>query len=226
MVYIARRVAPTALLPTDPGYGTAAQERRPTVLVSDWTPRTTGPHDENVEVYSNCEQVELFLNGKSLGVKPHPTDDSPRVWNVPFAPGTLKAIGMSMGKEAATYELRTAGRPTQILLSADRASIAPIWDDVSYVTVKVGDENGSIVPDANDLISFKIGGPGVIAAVDSADNNSHEFFQADVRRAYRGVCFVMIKARAAKGKITIEASAPGLKSGAAIIDAVALRKSK
>ena len=218
MVYIARRVAPTALAPTDPGYGTAAQERRPTVLFSDWTPRNRDPHDENVEVYSNCEQVELFLNGKSLGVKPRPTDDSPRVWSVPFAPGTLKAIGMNVGKQAATYELRTAGRPTQILLSADRASIAPIWDDVSYVTATVADDNGVIVPNANDLISFKIGGPGVIAAVDSADNNSHEPFQATARRAYRGGCFVIIKAIAA-GKMTLEASGSGLKSGSVIIDA-------
>ena len=225
MVYVARRVAPTALLPTDPGYGTAAQERRPTVLFSDWTPRNPGPHDENVEVYSNCEQVELFLNGKSLGVKPRPTDDSPRVWSVPFAPGTLKAIGMNVGKQAATYELRTAGRPTQILLSADRASIVPMWDDVSYVTATVADDNGVIVPNANDLISFKIGGPGVIAAVDSADNNSHEPFQATARRAFPGRCFAMVKA-IASGRIMLAASAPGLKNGSVTINAVALRKPK
>ena len=223
MVYIARRVAPTALLPTDPGYGTAAQERRPTVLFSDWTPRNPGPHDENVEVYSNCEQVELFLNGKSLGAKPRPADDAPRVWNVPFAPGMLKAIGANFGKEAATYELRTAGRPTRILLSVDRASIAPIWDDVSYVTATVADDNGVILPNSNDLISFKIGGPGVIAAVDSADNNSHEPFQATARRAHRGRCFAMIKATAA-GKIALEASAPGLKNASVIIDVIAAKK--
>jgi len=167
--------------------------------------------------------VELFLNGKSLGAKPRPTDDSPRLWNVPFAAGTLKAIGTNGGRESATYELRTAGKPTQILLTADRARVAPIWDDVSYVTVVVADNNGVIVPNANDLISFKISGPGVIAAVDSADNSSHEPFQATARRAYRGGCFVMIKAIAA-GKITLEASAPSLKSSSAIIDAIAAKK--
>ncbi len=226
MVYIARRVAPTALLPTDPGYGTAAQERRPTALFSDWTPRTTGPHEENVEVYSNCEQVELFLNGKSLGAKPRPTDVSPRVWSVPFTPGTLKAIGMNGGRESATYELRTAETPARILLAADRARVAPLWDDVSYVTVVVADENGGLVPNANDLISFKISGPGMIAAVDSADNNSHESFQATVRRAYRGVCFVMIKATAVTGKITLEASSSGLKGSSVIINAIAAQKAR
>src|SRR5260370_9747010 len=99
MVYIARRVAPTALLPTDPGYGTPAQERRPQVLFSDWTPRNIEPHDENVEVYSNCEQVELFLNGKSLGTKPRPADDSTRIWTVPFAPCTLPDPRANIGRQ-------------------------------------------------------------------------------------------------------------------------------
>src|SRR6266496_360589 len=220
MVYIARRVAPAQLLPTDPGYGTPAQERRPQVLFSDWTPRNIEAHDENVEVYSNCEQVELFLNGTSLGAKPRPADDSPRVWNVPFAPGTLRATGSNGGRAIANYELRTAGKPSQILLAADRGTIAATWDDVSYVTVPVADPNGVIVPNAQDLVTFKIAGPGIIAAVDSADNNSHEPFQASERRAYQGRCFVMIKSTSASGRITLAASAPGLKSSSITITAV------
>ncbi len=223
MVYIARRVAPTQLLPTDPGYGTPAQERRPQVLFSDWTPRNIEPHDENVEVYSNCEQVELFLNGKSLGAKPRPADDAPRVWIVPFVPGTLRAVGSNGGRVIANYELRTAGKPAQIQLSADRASIAPIWDDVSYVAVTVTDNNGVIIPNANDSISFKISGPAFIAAVDSADNNSHESFQATDRRAYQGRCFVMVKSTSASGKITVTASAPGLKTSSITVTAADLK---
>jgi len=224
MVYIARRVAPAQLLPTDPGYGTPAQERRPQVLFSDWTPRNIEAHDENVEVYSNCEQVELFLNGTSLGAKPRPADDSPRVWNVPFAPGTLRATGSNGGRAIANYELRTAGKPSQILLAADRGTIAATWDDVSYVTVTVADPNGVIVPNAQDLVTFKIAGPGIIAAVDSADNNSHEPFQASERRAYQGRCFVMIKSTSASGRITLAASAQGLKSSSITITAVDRRK--
>src|SRR6266851_1934828 len=224
MVHIARRVAPAQLLPTDPGYGTPAQERRPQVLFSDWTPRNIQPHDENVEIYSNCEQVELFLNGKSLGPKPRPADDSPRVWNVPYSPGTLRAIGSNSGWAVAKYELRTAGKPGQILLAADRGTLTPSWDDVSDVTVTVADRNGVIVPNAHDLITFKIAGPGIIAAVDSADNNSHEPFQASERRAYQGRCFVMIKSTLASGRITLAASAPGLKSSSITITAVDRRK--
>ncbi|HYJ45820.1 MAG TPA: glycoside hydrolase family 2 TIM barrel-domain containing protein, partial [Pyrinomonadaceae bacterium] len=213
MVHITRRVAPTPLGPTDPGYGTAAEERRPQVLLSDWTPRNASAHEETVEVYSNCERVELFLNGKSLGTKERPADDSPRVWKVAFAPGVLRAVGSNGGKAAATHELRTAGRPARILLNADRQTLAPAWDDVVYVTATVVDAHGIIVPDANDLITFKVRGPGAVAAVDSADNNSHEPFQATERRAYQGRCFAMLRASASGGRITLTASSPGLAAG-------------
>jgi beta-galactosidase len=211
---IARRVAPTVLTPTDPGYEPTPQ-RRPQVLFSDWTPRTDKAHNENVEIYSNCEQVELFLNGQSLGTKPRPVDDSPRNWSVPFATGTLKAVGMSGGKIVATDELRTAGKPVRILLTADRSQLAPVWDDVSYITATIVDENGVIVPNASNLISFKLAGPGIIAAVDNADNASHEPFQATERRAYQGRCFALLKANAARGRLTLSASAQGL-AGASI----------
>ena len=212
MVYITRRVAPTPLAPTDPGYGTSAEERRPQVLLSDWTPRNkTIQHEENVEVYSNCEQVELFLNGKSLGTKARPVDDSPRNWNVPFVAGTLKAVGMNAGRVVATHELRTAGKPAKIVLDADRDTLAPVWDDVVYVAARIVDASGVLVPDAGNPITFKVtAGPGRIAAVDSADNNSHEPCPASGRKAYQGLCFAMLKADAPSGRITIAATSPGL----------------
>ena len=219
MVYAARRVAPTPMLPTDPGYD-PAQERRPQVLFPDWTPRNTNAPEEEVEVYSNCEQVELFLNGKSLGQKTKPGDDSPRSWKVPFTPGTLRAVGINKGQIVASNELRTAGKPAGIALAVDRNVLTPGWDEVVYVTATVVDENGVMVPNAAELITFTTSGPGVIAAVDSGNNNSHEPFQASERRAHQGRCFAMLKATAASGRITIKASAPGLKSSSITIAAV------
>jgi len=221
MVFITRRAAPTPLAPTDPGYGTVAEEKRPQVLFPDWTPRQLSAHEENVEVYSNCEQVELFLNGRSLGAKARPADDAPRNWLMPFEAGTLKAVGMNKGRVVATHELRTAGRPARIMLTADRAGLAPVWDDVSYVTATVVDSNGVVVPGANDLIKFKASGPGRIAAVDSADNNSHEPFQAEQRRAYQGRAFALVKATGPRGRITVVATASGLGGGSITINAVA-----
>jgi beta-galactosidase len=233
MVYIARRVAPTPLLPTDPGYS-PVPDRRPQVLFSDWTPRNLEAHEENVEVYSNCDEVELFLNGVSLGKQSRPADDSPRIWKVQYATGTLLAVGKNYESidgyrrsdgsaptgtmkgllKAATYELRTAGPPAKIILTPDRNSVGPTWDDVVYVTATVVDANGVLVPISADLIAFKVSGPGVIAAVDSGNNTSHEPFQASERKAYQGRCFAIIKASSAKGRITLSASAPGLQGSA------------
>jgi beta-galactosidase len=211
MVYIARRVAQTPKLPTDPGYDPVA-ERRPQVLFSDWTPKNSGPHEENVEIYSNCEEVELFLNGKSLGVKAKPADDSPRNWTVNFEAGSVKAIGKNGGKAVAVYELRTAGKPSKIMLSVDKPSIANNWDEVAFVTVSVTDDSGTLIPDAADLITFKTEGAGTLAAVDSADNSSIESYRGTTRRAFQGLCYAILKANANRGKMTLTATAPGLKS--------------
>jgi beta-galactosidase len=236
MVYIARRVAPTPLAPTDPGYS-PIPDRRPQVLFSDWTPSNLSAHQENVEVYSNCDEVELFLNGVSLGKQSRSADDSPRMWKVQYAPGALTAVAKNwesvdgyrggrtpgatgdtkMLLKVATYELRTAGSPAKILLTPDRNSLDPTWDDVVNVTATVVDANGVLIPNASDLIAFKVSGPGVIAAVDSGNNASHEPFQASERKAYQGRCFAMIKASGARGRITLVASAPGLKGSSVTI---------
>ncbi|HEX8503661.1 MAG TPA: glycoside hydrolase family 2 TIM barrel-domain containing protein [Pyrinomonadaceae bacterium] len=216
VVYAARRVAPTPLAPTDPGYGT---DRRPQVLFGDWTPREAGPHDENVEVYSNAEQVELFLNGRSLGSKPRPSDDAPRAWKVAFEPGTLRAVGTNGGKVVATHELKTAGRPARVLLSVDKSRLAHHWDDVAYVEALVVDAAGTVVPSASDLITFKASGAGRVVAVDSGDNASHEPFQAAERRAHEGRCFALLKADAPRGRIDVTATARGLAAGSVTLEA-------
>ncbi len=218
MVRIVRRVAPTAAGPTDPGEATDA--RRPhQVLFTDWTPRNLAPHTENVEVYSNAPQVELLLNGKSLGTQAMPSDASPRTWQVPFAPGTLRALATDHGRVVATDELRTAGVPARIELIADRRPLASGWEHVDYLTAHVVDAHGVVVPTADNLLTFTVQGPGRIAAVDNGDNTSHESFQADHRSAYEGRCIAFVRAEADHGSIVVTASAPGLRSGSVTLSA-------
>jgi beta-galactosidase len=221
MVFITRRIAPNAAVPTDPGYEPAQQDvlRRPQVLFHDWTPKDSAPHEENVEVYSNCKEVELFLNGKSLGAKPLNADASSRNWKVPYAPGTLKAVARNGDKTAATDELRAAGTPAKIVLNANHDQLPWDWNEVAFVRAMVVDAHGVLVPSATNLVTFKISGPGAIAAVDSADNASHEPFQADERHAFQGRCVAFVKASASSGKITLTASAPGLESGSLTLKA-------
>ena len=210
MVYLTRRIAPRAASPTDPGYGPV--QRYPQVLFSDWTPANQTAHEENVEVYSNCQEVELLLNGKSLGSKPLPADASPRTWMVPFEPGTLRAVGRNTGRVVAGHELRTAGKPAKILLAVDRKQLPVDWDDVAFVAATIVDKDGVIVPNADDLITFKLSGPGTIAAVDNGSRISHDPFQATQRHAFQGQCLAMVKGTAASGRVTVTASATGLMS--------------
>jgi beta-galactosidase len=209
MVFMARRAAATQAAGEDPGF-TPLDRRQ--VVFPDWTPADLETNDQNVEVYSNCGDVELFLNGKSLGVKPIDADASPRNWRVPFATGVLKAVGRNDGKVAANCELRTAGPPAGIVLSSDHSKLADDWDDVASVEATIVDRDGNVVPRANQLIRFAISGSGVVAAVDSADNSSHEPFQAHERLAFQGRCFALVKASADAGRIVLTASAPDLKS--------------
>ncbi len=187
--------------------------------VSDWTPTDIDTYDEaRLQVFSNCDEVELFLNGKSLGVKLRPDDNaSPRTWTTAFEKGTLKAVGRNQGKTVAEQELTTAGKPAKIVLHADDNAIANNWDDVVYITATVTDEKGIPCLTADNKIRFSIEGPGAIAAVDNADLSSAEPFNGKERWAYKGSCIAIIKAAAASGAIKITAQADGLQQGTATV---------
>lgn len=187
--------------------------------VANWTPVDAGTYDDaRVQVYSNCDEVELFLNGKSLGSKVKPADDSPRSWEVTFETGILKATGRNKGIEAASEELKTAGIPARIILTSDKPKITLNQDDISYVTARVVDADGITCPNADKLISFTVSESGLISAVDNGDNNSHEAYQAAERHVFNGQCIAIIKAKAASGKIIVRASSPELASGSVTIE--------
>ena len=211
MVHIARHLASDRTTPSDPGFEPLTRRQQE---FSDWTPRNTAPHEEQVEAYSNCEQVELVLNGKSLGSQALPSDASPRAWKVPYEPGTLKAIGKNRDQIVAACELRTAGKPARVFLRSDGSELSAEWDRVAFIRAEIVDENGVIIPDAQELISFNVSDGGTLVAVDSGDNSSHESFRASARRAYQGTCVAVVRAARPSGKITVTASGPGLAAGA------------
>jgi beta-galactosidase len=146
--------------------------------VSDWTLADPATYTSaRVQVFSNADETELFLNGKSLGIKHKSQQDSALFWNVPFEKGTLKAIARNKGKEVATDELKTAGEPVKLILTADKSKVSNNWDDVVFVTATMVDANGVTCPNSNKLVQFKITGSGVISAVDNGDRMSHELYQ-------------------------------------------------
>jgi len=165
-----------------------------------------------VHVYTSGDEAELFLNGKSLGRRQKGEYEYRLIWNdVNYEPGELKVVAYKNGLPWAEDIMETAGEPAVIRLEADRNVITADGDDLSFVTVSIHDEEGRLVPTADHLIRFKINGPGEIAAVGNGNANSHESFQADQRKAYNGLCLVIIKSgRDMPGEIVLSASAEGL----------------
>lgn len=219
MVHAFRRIAMTEETPTDPGYE-AVEWRRRQVLFDDWSPRDDAPHTETVEVYSNCEEVELLVNGESLGAKRLLDDASPLTWDVDFAPGTLTVIGRRNTQEVARHELQTAGPAAKIQLQSSVARLAPGWDNVAVVRARVVDEHGVLVPRADCRIDFTVDGPGAVAAVDNGSIVSHESFLTASRSAFQGQCTAFVRVTGAGEPLRVTAAADGLRSGTVEIQAI------
>ncbi|MDT5123303.1 MAG: beta-galactosidase, partial [Acidobacteriota bacterium] len=181
----------------------------------NWKPGQT----VDVWAYFNTDEVELFLNGKSLGTKRKSGDDLHVVWRIPFEPGTLKAVARTNGKVVLTQEVRTAGKPARIVLIPDRKIIKADGSDLSFVTVKVLDENGNLVPDAENLVNFQLTGDGFIAGVDNGSPISHEPFKANYRKAFHGMCLAIIQSKSKAGRINLNATSDGLAPASVVIEA-------
>ena len=184
--------------------------------------------------YTNCDSVELFLNGKSIGVKgyvfprygmqgrygqfaPRPrgaartTSDLHLTWDVPYEPGTLRAVGMKNGKVAAETEIATVGEPAAIGLSVDRGAIQAGGRDVAHVTAKVLDKMGRVHPDAENEITFAIQGAGKLIGVDNGNLSGLAVnLKGHVIQAFHGMCLAVVESTADAGEIRVSAAAPGL----------------
>jgi len=168
--------------------------------------------------YSNCESIELFLNGKSLGEKKFSdTEDLHLVWKVSYASGILKAVAKNSGKIICVDEIQTVGAPVKIVLSPDRNEINADGEDLSYVKVEIVDQEGRVCPNADNLVKFKIEGNGVIAGVDNGNPISHEYFKASERKAFHGLCLAVIQSKRNKGEIRLSAESEGLLAAEVII---------
>ena len=182
--------------------------------LADWTwPGNEGKLTE-ITVYSSCPEVELFLNGKSLGKKI--TDRSTKfmgIWDIPYQPGTLKAVGTDGHKKVAEAELVTASQAESIKLSADRQIINANGEDLSYVTIELNDKAGNLDPKAVNLLKFDIDGQGTIIGSGNGNPVSTESFQKMERQVWRGKCLLVIKSGTVAGKIKLKVTSPGLQSG-------------
>lgn len=182
----------------------------------NWKP---GETVDVVAYYNNAAEVELFLNGRSQGTKRKQGNDMRVFWRLPFAPGLLQAVSRKNGKTILKREVRTAETPAKIVLTPDRGAIRADGVDLSFVTVKVVDKNGTLVPFADNLIKFELAGPGSIAGVDNGNQISHESFKANQRQAFHGMALAIVQAKLKPGRIVLKATSAGLESTSVVINA-------
>lgn len=165
-----------------------------------------------VTYYNNADEVELFVNGVSQGRKTKSPDTFNCLWRVPFHPGSIKAVSYKGGEVVLEKEIKTAGEAAKIELIADRTVLHADGEDLSYITVKVTDADGRLVPDANQLISFDVQGAGFLAGVDNGYQASTESFKAKSRKAFNGMCLLIVQSEEQAGAIRVKATAEGLES--------------
>jgi len=185
----------------------------------------------SVIAYSNCDTVELFLNGKSFGAKSYvfpqqghskswngytrpyvapTTSDLHLSWDVPYEPGTLKAVGRKNGK-IISEEVRTTSKPAAIRLSADRKNINADAHDIANVKVEIVDENGFVVPTASNTIEFKIEGEGILLGTDNGNPQDKTQMKSRQRDAFNGLALAVVQSTEKSGSIRLTAVSEGLK---------------
>lgn len=182
----------------------------------NWTP---GQDIDLWAYYNHADEVELFVNGVSQGVRSKGKDDFHVVWRVKFEPGTVKAVSRKDGEVVAEKEIRTAGEPAQIRLTPDRDVIHADGKDLCFVKVEVLDKDGNLCPNAENDITFSVGGSGFIAGVDNGSPVSMERFKANHRKAFYGKCLVVVQNNGQSGGIKLTATAEGLKMAVTALQA-------
>ena len=178
-------------------------------LLPHWNWKTGQMVD--VVAYTNCDEVRLYLNDKPLETRNFSNTKKLSLrWKIPFIPGTLKAEGYRNGQLVTTDLVKTAGDAANIELSADRKTIHADGKDLSFITVKITDEQHTMVPDADNLVHFEIEGEGKIVGVGNGNPMSLEPAKGKERRAFSGMCQVIVQSSGKKGNIMLKAASPGM----------------
>jgi len=184
--------------------------------------------------YTNAEEVELFVNGKSFGKKRKGIDKAPvpinfidweggryegtfmspyrLMWEVPYQPGSIEVVAYTNGERVAKKRINTAGEPAKIELIPDRVALHADGQDISFVTVRITDKDGNLCPNADNLVKFSVSDLGTIAAVGNGDPATMAAFQSNRRKAFNGLCMLMVKTTKKSGLITVQATSDSLQT--------------
>ena len=163
--------------------------------------------------YNQADEVELYVNGRSQGVRRKSDSHQYHVmWRVNFEPGEVKVVARKDGREVRHQVIKTAGAPYQIRLTPDRTEIDANGKSLVFVTVEVVDRDGNLCPHAENQIFFDVEGAATIAGVDNGCQTSLERFKANNRKAFNGKCLVVLQAAKKPGAIRLTAKGVDLKT--------------
>jgi beta-galactosidase len=186
--------------------------------LASWTWPGQEGKELQVEVYSGAEKVRLFLNDKLIGEKPTGREQEFKAtFSVPYAAGTLKAVGVRGGQAVAESALVTAGNATTLRVTADRTEVKADGQDLSFLAVEAVDAEGRLQPNADQEVQFSISGPGVIAAVGNGDGQDDASYHGDRRKLFQGRALVVVRTSRESGPITVKAATSGLSEGSVTI---------
>lgn len=186
-------------------------------LLPHWNWQGKEGQEIAVRAYTNCDEVELLVNGQSMGRKPQ--DNVAQVnWQVTYAPGVIEARGYRGGEVVATARRETTGQPAVLRATPDRRQIRAVGADVALVTVEVLDEAGRVVPTACPMLNFTLSGPAHLLALGSGDPASHEPEHGDSHTAFNGLCMAIVQSDGQPGQVMLEVSSPGLTGAQAVIE--------
>jgi len=180
-----------------------------------------------VEIYSKCPKVRLYLNNKLIGEKPTTEEQEFKaIFTVLYSPGQLKAVGVENNKEIESTMLQTSGDPAKIKLTTDRKEILANGQDLSFVTIEITDKDGKFHPNATNRLYFKIEGPGTIAGVGNADMKDTDAYTGNTRKAWYGRALVVIKSTHNDGDIKLTVTSPDLDEDTLYIKTITKKNTK
>lgn len=180
-------------------------------VVSSWTWPGFESKPAVVEVYSTADEIELFLNGRSIGRKPSGKANRYKtLFELDYEAGELLAVGYRADRETARSVLKTAGAPAVLRLTPDRSLLKPEFGDLSYITVELLDAQGNTVHNAGNDIFFSVGGVGTLLAVGNGNPVSEEMYTGNRRKLHNGRAMAVIRANGESGSIVLTAEADGV----------------
>lgn len=189
---------------TDYFYQSRWNEKPMLHIFPHWTWKGEEGRPMFILCYTNCEAVELFLNGHLLGIQHSSAPPACHLmWQAAYQPGVLRAIGWNDGQQICEHEIRTVGKPATVALKSARTWIQADKRDLAHITAAITDKDWNLVPNASQHVHFEVAGGEKLVGVDNGDPLSHATFKPSERKAFQGLCLAIVQSAGQRGQVNL-----------------------